>query len=72
MSLLGTFYFYVVDIYRRFKILLYMSFWAITSLILSITTVSSVAILFIFKRLSKKRSIYIFRTEEGEEIPLGI
>jgi hypothetical protein len=49
-----------------------MSFWAVISLILTFTTVSSVAILFTVKRLSKKRSIYIFRTEDGEEIPLGI
>jgi hypothetical protein len=49
-----------------------MSFWAIVSLILSVTTVFSVAILFTVKRLSRKRNIYIFRTEDGEEIPLGI
>jgi hypothetical protein len=49
-----------------------MSFWTIISLILSVVAVSSVAILFTVKRLAKKRSIYIFRTEDGEEIPLGI
>jgi len=49
-----------------------MSFWEISTLILSVAAVVSVATLFIVKRLSKKRSIYIFRTEDGEEIPLGI
>jgi hypothetical protein len=49
-----------------------MSFWNIVSIILSVTAVSSVAIFFTVKRLTRKRSIYIFRTEDGEEIPLGI
>jgi hypothetical protein len=49
-----------------------MSLWTIIPLILSATAVFSVAILFAVKRLYRKRSIYIFRTEDGEEIPLGI
>jgi hypothetical protein len=48
-----------------------MSFWGIFALILSVAAVVSVAILFIVKKMSK-RKIYIFRTEDGEEIPLGI
>jgi hypothetical protein len=49
-----------------------MSFWNILSLILAVSTASFVSILFVAKRLARRRSIYIFRTEDGEEIPLGI
>jgi hypothetical protein len=49
-----------------------MSFWNILSLIIAVSTASFVSILFVVRRLSRERSIYIFRTEDGEEIPLGI
>lgn len=49
-----------------------MSFWLGFCLFVTIVAVSALSILLISNKIKKEREKYIFRTEEGEEIPLGI
>jgi len=50
-----------------------MYFWTILLLILTLSSASYVGIILFLKK-SRKSDMekYIFRTEEGEEIPIGI
>lgn len=49
-----------------------MSFWLGFFLIFFLVVVSSTAILFVTNKMRREKEKYTFRTDEGEEIPLGI
>ena len=49
-----------------------MSFWLGFSLILIFFVAGTSAIWFIMKKIKGQKEEYIFRTEEGEEVPIGI
>jgi len=50
-----------------------MSFWAIFSLIAVLVGAISAGVFFVLKGIQKKdRRSYVYYSEDGEEIPLGI
>lgn len=49
-----------------------MSFWLGFFLIFLLFVASFFAIWFIMKKIKTKEEKYVFRTEEGEEVPIGI
>lgn len=49
-----------------------MSFWLGFSLLTIFAAASALIILLSFNKIKKNREKYVFRTEDGEEIPLGI